>query len=154
MFYLELMVVLCLNGGATQALTVVTLADPSRWVKRSRILLVNEWHYMHHYNMPTLLEKLVSWLSKRREIGLELSWRALRPMPSQEDFPSLFVWSARLWVQTVQLHKSFGSTLSLMVPAFLKRPVSGIAMGLMTDGKENMWFFLIFRIRSRRWYGL
>ena len=78
---------------------------------------------------------------KRREIGHgALAERALRPMiPSEDEFP----YSIRVVSEVLESNGSSsmastcGSTLALMdagVP--LKRPVSGIAMGLIKEGDD------------------
>lgn len=128
--------------GATQALTVVTLADPSLGQTIEDITGERVQHYMHHYNMPPYASGEAGRVGypKRREIGHgALAERALRPMlPSQEDFP----YAIRVVSEIMSSNGSTsqasvcGSTLSLMAAGIpLKRPVSGIAMGLMTDGK-------------------
>lgn len=128
--------------GATQALTVVTLADPSLGQTVEDITGERVRHYMHHYNMPPYASGEAGRVGypKRREIGHgALAERALRPMiPSQEEFP----YAIRVVSEIMSSNGSTsqasvcGSTLSLMAAGVpLKRPVSGIAMGLMTDGK-------------------
>lgn len=128
--------------GSTQALTVVTLADPSLGQTIEDITGERVQHYMHHYNMPPYASGEVGRVGypKRREIGHgALAERALRPMlPSQEDFP----YAIRVVSEIMSSNGSTsqasvcGSTLSLMAAGVpLKRPVSGIAMGLMTDGQ-------------------
>ncbi len=128
--------------GATQALTVVTLADPSLGQTVEDITGERVRHYMHHYNMPPYASGEAGRVAypKRREIGHgALAERALRPMiPSQEEFP----YAIRVVSEIMSSNGSTsqasvcGSTLSLMAAGVpLKRPVSGIAMGLMTDGK-------------------
>lgn len=126
--------------GATQALNVTTLAPLSYGQIIDTMEQDTEKHFIHHYNMPGYTVGEIRRLGGpgRREIGHgHLAQRALEPMiPSIEDFPYT--------IRTVsELMSSNGSTsmasvcsgcLSLMdagVP--LKRPVSGIAMGLMTS---------------------
>jgi polyribonucleotide nucleotidyltransferase len=130
--------------GATQALTVVTLADPSLGQTIEDITGERVSHYMHHYNMPPYASGEAGRIAypKRREIGHgALAERALRPMlPSQEEFP----YAIRVVTEIMSSNGSTsqaavcGSTLSLMAAGVaLKRPVSGIAMGLMSDGKDK-----------------
>ncbi len=130
--------------GATQALTVVTLADPSLGQTVEDITGERVRHYMHHYNMPPYASGEAGRIAypKRREIGHgALAERALRPMlPSQEEFP----YAIRVVTEIMSSNGSTsqaavcGSTLSLMAAGVaLKRPVSGIAMGLMSDGKDK-----------------
>jgi polyribonucleotide nucleotidyltransferase len=78
---------------------------------------------------------------KRREIGHgALAERALLPMlPSQKDFPyTIHVVSEIMSSNGSTSQASVcGSTLSLMAAGVpIKRPVAGIAMGLMSDGKK------------------
>lgn len=96
---------------------------------------------MHHYNFPAFSvgETRPSRGPGRREIGHgALAERALVPvLPSTEEFP----YTLRLVSEVLESNGSSsmgsvcGSTLSLMnagVP--IKRPVSGVAMGLVKDG--------------------
>src|SRR5690606_24044445 len=78
---------------------------------------------------------------KRREIGHgALAERALLPMiPSQEEFPyAIHVVSEVMSSNGSTSQASVcGSTLSLMAAGVpLKRPVAGIAMGLVSDEKN------------------
>ncbi|MCX7883929.1 MAG: polyribonucleotide nucleotidyltransferase [Caloramator sp.] len=96
--------------------------------------------YMHHYNFPPYSTGEVKFLRGpgRREIGHgALAERALEPViPSEEEFP----YTIRLVSEVLSSNGSTSqasvcaSTLSLMdagVP--IKRPVAGIAMGLVTN---------------------
>ena len=98
-------------------------------------------HYIHHYNFPgySVGEARPIRSPGRREIGHgALAERALVPViPALEDFP----YTIRLVSEVLESNGSSsmgsvcGSTLSLMnagVP--IKRPVSGVAMGLVKDG--------------------
>lgn len=129
--------------GATQACTITTLASPSLGWHVEDLEGEEIRHYMHHYNMPPYASGEAGRLGspKRREVGHgALAERALLPMiPSQEDFP----YTIRVVSEIVSSNGSTsqasvcGSTLSLMsagVP--IKKPVAGIAMGLMSDGKN------------------
>ena len=127
--------------GQTQVLTVTTLGPLSD----EQIIdgLAPEWskHYIHHYNFPgySVGEARPMRSPGRREIGHgALAERALVPViPSTEDFP----YTIRLVSEILESNGSSsmgsvcGSTLSLMqagVP--IKRPVSGVAMGLVKEG--------------------
>ena len=101
-------------------------------------------HYIHHYNFPgySVGEARPARGPGRREIGHgALAERALVPViPSIEDFP----YTIRLVSEVLESNGSSsmgsvcGSTLSLMqagVP--IKRPVSGVAMGLVKDGDAH-----------------
>lgn len=128
--------------GATQALTVTTLGSPAL----SQLIEDTEGehtrHYIHHYNMPPYASGEAGRIGspKRREIGHgALAERALIPMlPSQEEFPyTIHVVSEIMSSNGSTSQASVcGSTMSLMAAGVpIKRPVAGIAMGLMTDGK-------------------
>ncbi|KKQ09892.1 MAG: Polyribonucleotide nucleotidyltransferase, partial [Candidatus Pacebacteria bacterium GW2011_GWF1_36_5] len=100
-------------------------------------------HYFHHYNMPPYASGEAGRIGypKRREIGHgALAQRAIEPMlPSQEDFPyTIHVVSEIMSSNGSTSQASVcGSTLSLMAAGVpLKKPVSGIAMGLMSDGEK------------------
>lgn len=128
--------------GSTQALSIVTLGSPAD----SQIIEYMDEEvtkrYIHHYFMPPYSvgeTGRVGWPS-RREIGHgALGERALEPvLPSQEEFPYTIRVVSELMSSNGSTSQAAicGSTLSLMhagVP--IKKPVAGIAMGLMTDGK-------------------
>ena len=130
--------------GQTQVLTITTLGS----IGDEQIIdgLDPEYakHYIHHYNFPgfSVGEARPSRGPGRREIGHgALAERALVPViPSIEDFP----YTIRLVSEVLESNGSSsmgsvcGSTLSLMqagVP--IKRPVSGVAMGLVKDGDKH-----------------
>lgn len=128
--------------GATQAVTITTLGAPSLGQLIESIEGEETRHYMHHYNMPPYASGEAGRFGfpKRREIGHgALAERALLPMiPSQEEFPyAIHVVSEIMSSNGSTSQASVcGSTLSLMAAGVpLKRPVAGIAMGLMSDGK-------------------
>ena len=128
---------------ATQAVTVTTLGAPSLGQHIEDMHGEEVKTYMHFYNMPPY-----SWggtgrfgFPKRREIGHgALAERALLPViPSQEDFPyTISVVSEILSSNGSTSQASVcGSTMSLMAAGVpIKRPVAGIAMGMISD-KEN-----------------
>jgi polyribonucleotide nucleotidyltransferase len=130
--------------GATQAVTITTLGSPSLGQHIEDITGMNVRHYMHHYNMPPYASGEAGRFGapKRREIGHgALAERALLPMlPPQVDFPyTIHVVTEILSSNGSTSQASVcGSTMSLMAAGVpLKRPVAGIAMGLITDGKGN-----------------
>lgn len=129
--------------GATQALTITTLADPSLGLTIEDMAGESVRHYIHHYNMPPYASGEAGRIGspKRREIGHgALAERALLPMiPSQEEFP----YTIRVVSEIMSSNGSTsqasvcGSTMSLMAAGVpIKRPVAGIAMGLMSDGEK------------------
>jgi polyribonucleotide nucleotidyltransferase len=126
--------------GQTQALTIATLGAPGDEQLVETMDTDGTKRYMHHYNFPPYStgEAAPVRSTSRREIGHgALAERALLPvLPSKEDFP----YTIRLVSETLSSNGSSsmaatcGSTLALMdagVP--IKKPVSGIAMGLVTS---------------------
>lgn len=100
-----------------------------------------ERRYMHHYNAPGYTVGEVRRLGSpgRREIGHGyLAERALMPvLPTEEEFPYTIRSVTEIMSQngSTSMAATCSSCLALMdagVP--IKRPVSGIAMGLMMDG--------------------
>lgn len=130
--------------GATQAVTITTLGSPSLGQHIEDMDGEEVRHYMHFYNMPPY-----SWggtgrmgYPKRREVGHgALAERALLPMiPDQEEFPyTIHVVSEILSSNGSTSQASVcGSTLSLMAAGVpIKKPVAGIAMGLMSGDQGN-----------------
>lgn len=131
--------------GATQAATITTLGNPSLGQYLEGIEGEEIRHYIHHYNMPPYASGEAGRFGfpKRREIGHgALAERALKPMiPNQADFP----YTVHVVTEIMSSNGSTsqaavcGSTMSLMAAGVpIKRPVSGIAMGLMSDGKKHV----------------
>ncbi|MBC8334723.1 MAG: polyribonucleotide nucleotidyltransferase [Anaerolineales bacterium] len=129
--------------GETQALTVATLGTLRDAQALDNLTPEKERRYMHHYNFPPFCTGEVRMMrgTSRREVGHgSLAERALLPViPAKEDFP----YSIRLVSEIMDSNGSSsmasvcGSTLSLMATGVpIKAPVSGIAMGLVTDGKR------------------
>ena len=127
--------------GLTQALNAVTLA-PLKYAQLVDTMEITdgERRYMHHYNAPgyTVGEARRLGSPGRREIGHGyLAERAIVPvLPSEEEFPYAIRSATEIMSQngSTSMAATCSSTLALMdagVP--LKRPVSGIAMGLMMD---------------------
>lgn len=129
------------NRGLTQVLTITTLGTP-REEQTLDTLGPNETkRYIHHYNFPPYSTGEAGFMRgpKRREIGHgALAERALLPMIPDED---VFPYTLRLVSEVLSSNGSTSmgsvcaSTLSLMdagVP--IKAPISGVAMGLITEG--------------------
>ena len=129
--------------GQTQILTVTTLGSVGDEQIIDGLGPEQSKHYIHQYNFPgySVGEARPARGPGRREIGHgALAERALLPMiPSLEEFP----YTIRLVSEVLESNGSSsmgsvcGSTLSLMnagVP--IKRPVSGVAMGLVKDGDQ------------------
>jgi polyribonucleotide nucleotidyltransferase len=127
--------------GETQALSIVTLGSLDDEQLIDTMELDTTKRYMHHYNFPpySVNEAKPMRSTGRREIGHgALAERALLPMiPDRVDFP----YTIRVVSEIMSSNGSSsmasvcGSTLSLMetgVP--IKKPIAGIAMGLITDG--------------------
>lgn len=129
--------------GQTQVLTFATLGTPRDSQELDTLSPEENKRYMHHYNFPPFSTGETSPLRgpKRREIGHgALAEAALRAMiPSEDVFP----YTIRLVSEVLSSNGSTsmasvcGSTLALMdagVP--IKRPVAGIAMGLIKEGER------------------
>lgn len=129
--------------GETQAVVVSTLGTS----QDEQIIDALEGEYrerfMLHYNFPPYSVNETGRMSGpgRREIGHgKLAWRAIRPLlPTKEQFP----YTIRTVAEITESNGSSsmatvcGTSLSLMdagVP--LARPVAGIAMGLVKEGKK------------------
>jgi len=126
--------------GETQALVVATLGtgDDEQWI--DALEGTYKESFLLHYNFPPYSVGETGRMGSpgRREIGHgKLAWRAIRPMlPPKTEFP----YTVRLVSEITESNGSSsmatvcGSSLALMdagVP--LKKPVSGIAMGLILE---------------------
>ena len=126
--------------GETQALVVATLGtgDDEQWI--DALEGTYKENFLLHYNFPPYSVGETGRMGSpgRREIGHgKLAWRAIRPMlPPKTEFP----YTIRLVSEITESNGSSsmatvcGSSLALMdagVP--LKKPVSGIAMGLILE---------------------
>ena len=131
--------------GLTQALNIVTLA-PLSYAQLVDTMEVTdgERRYMHHYNAPGYTVGEIKRLGApgRREVGHGyLAERALLPMlPDTEDFPYAIRSVTEIMSQngSTSMAATCSSCLALMdagVP--LKRPGSGVAMGLIVDGDRH-----------------
>lgn len=129
--------------GQTQVLSVATLGGTSEDQMIDGLGEETTKEYMHHYNFPPYSVGEVRPMRGpgRREVGHgALAERALKAvLPEKDEFPYVI----RVVSDTLESNGSTsmastcGSTLALMdagVP--LKAPVSGIAMGLMTEGDK------------------
>ena len=129
--------------GLTQALNIVTLAPLSfAQVVDTMEVTDGKRRYMHHYNAPSYTVGEVGRIGApgRREVGHGyLAERALVPvLPDEEDFPYAIRSVTEIMSQngSTSMAATCSSCMALMdagVP--LKRPVSGVAMGLMMDGE-------------------
>jgi polyribonucleotide nucleotidyltransferase len=129
--------------GETQAIVTTTLGTKEAEQMIDGLEGLSYQRFMLHYNFPPYSVGEVGRFGApgRREVGHgKLAWRALHPMlPSMEDFP----YTVRVLSDITESNGSSsmatvcGGSLALMdagVP--LKRPVAGIAMGLILEGKD------------------
>ncbi|MFN8382856.1 MAG: polyribonucleotide nucleotidyltransferase [Anaerolineales bacterium] len=126
--------------GETQILSFATLATLGEAQELDNLSPIKTKRYMHHYNFPPFSTGEAKPLrgQSRREVGHgALAERALEPViPAEESFPyAIRVVSEALSSNgSTSMGSVCGSTLALMdagVP--IKAPVSGVAMGLITD---------------------
>jgi polyribonucleotide nucleotidyltransferase len=130
--------------GQTQVLSVVTLGSPGEEQTIDGLGAEESKRYIHHYNFPSFSvgETRSSRGPGRREIGHgALAERALvAVIPEKDEFPyTIRVVSEVLSSNgSTSMGSTCGSTLALMdagVP--IKAPVSGVAMGLITESGET-----------------
>lgn len=129
--------------GQTQILSVTTLGSLRDNQLLDGLENVDSRRYLHHYNFPpySVGETRPMRGPGRREIGHgALARRALEPViPNEEEFP----YTIRVVSEAIESNGSTsmgsvcGSTLSLMAAGVpIKKPVSGVAMGLIREGDE------------------
>jgi len=129
--------------GETQAICTTTLGTKDAEQMIDGLTGLRYENFMLHYNFPPYSVGEVGRFGapSRRDIGHgKLAWRALHAvLPTKEEFP----YTIRVLSDITESNGSSsmatvcGGSLSMMdagVP--LKRPVSGIAMGLILEGKE------------------
>ncbi|MGN6849182.1 MAG: polyribonucleotide nucleotidyltransferase, partial [Sphingomicrobium sp.] len=129
--------------GETQAIVTTTLGTKEAEQMIDGLEGLSYQRFMLHYNFPPYSVGEVGRFGApgRREVGHgKLAWRAIHPMlPSMEEFP----YTIRVLSDITESNGSSsmatvcGGSLALMdagVP--LKRPVAGIAMGLILEGKD------------------
>ena len=127
--------------GETQSLTTVTLGNDRDAKMVDEVTAEGNEKFMLHYNFPSFStgEARPSRGTSRREVGHgNLALRALKPMlPTGEDNP----YTIRVVSEILESNGSSSmatvcaGTLALMDAGIkLKKPVSGIAMGLITEG--------------------
>jgi polyribonucleotide nucleotidyltransferase len=135
--------------GETQVLSIATLGTIGEEQRLDTLRPEEFKRYIHHYNFPPFSTGETWFLRgpKRREIGHgALAETALRPMiPDEESFP----YTIRVVSEVLSSNGSTSmasvcaSTLALMdagVP--ITRPVSGIAMGMVTDPNSDRYRIL------------
>ncbi|RME13598.1 MAG: polyribonucleotide nucleotidyltransferase [Ardenticatenia bacterium] len=135
--------------GETQVLSIATLGTMGEEQMLDDLGVMESKRYMHHYNFPPFSTGEARPLRgpRRREIGHgNLAENALRPMiPDEKEFP----YTIRVVSEVLSSNGSTSmasvcaSTLALMdagVP--IKKPVAGIAMGLISDPETNRFVVL------------
>jgi len=129
--------------GETQALAVATLGTGEDEQFVDALQGTYKETFMLHYNFPPYsVGEVGRMLSPgRREIGHgKLSWRAIHPvLPDRESFP----YTIRIVSEVTESNGSSSmatvcsSSLAMMDAGIpLKRPVAGIAMGLIKEGER------------------
>ena len=135
--------------GETQSLTTVTLGTKLDEKIKDEVLVQGSEQFVLHYNFPPFStgEAKASRGLSRREIGHgHLAWRALKPMvPVGDENP----YAVRVVSDILESNGSSSmatvcaGTLALMDAGVkLKKPVSGIAMGLISDSATGRWAVL------------
>jgi polyribonucleotide nucleotidyltransferase len=128
--------------GETQSLTTLTLGSTQDVQRKDTALNQEDQDFILHYNFPPFStgEARMKFNVSRREIGHgNLALRALKPMiPAKPENP----YTIRLVSEILESNGSSSmatvcaGTLALLDGGIkMKRPVSGIAMGLITDNK-------------------
>lgn len=135
--------------GETQSLTTVTLGTKLDEQTIDQVLIQSSERFMLHYNFPPFStgEARPKRGVSRREIGHgNLAHRALKRMiPSEMECP----YTIRVVSNILESNGSSSmatvcaGTLALMDAGVkIKKPVSGIAMGLITDNETGRWAVL------------
>jgi polyribonucleotide nucleotidyltransferase len=129
--------------GQTQAFSVAALGTTRDEMRLDTLGLETTRRYFHHYNFPPFSVGEAGFMRgpKRRDIGHgALAERALVPVvPAPDDFP----YTIRVVSDILESNGSSsmasvcGSSLALMDAGVqIKRPVAGIAMGLIKEGDD------------------
>ncbi|MBL6989451.1 MAG: polyribonucleotide nucleotidyltransferase [Bacteriovoracaceae bacterium] len=130
--------------GETQVMALATIGGSSGDQMQDGITGVNHNKFYLHYNFPpfSVGEARGKFNTSRRELGHgNLAQRALEAvMPSQDDF----AYTVRLVCEVLESNGSSsmasvcsGSMALMDAGVPLKAPVAGIAMGLISDGKNH-----------------
>ena len=135
--------------GETQSLSTVTLGTKLDEKQHDEVLFQGSDQFVLHYNFPPFStgEAKASRGVSRREVGHgHLAWRALKPMvPMGEENP----YAIRVVSDILESNGSSSMAtvcagcMALMDAGVkLKKPVSGIAMGLISDSATGRWAVL------------
>ena len=130
--------------GQTKALSILTLGAPGDYQILEGMEIVEKKRFMHHYNFPPYSAGEIKPLRApgRREIGHgALVEKALFTLiPGFDEFP----YTIRIVSEILSSNGSTSmaavssSSLAMMDAGIpIKRPAAGIALGLMTEGKEK-----------------
>ena len=145
----------CVHGsaiftrGETQSLSTVTLGTKMDMKERDDVLIQDTDQFVLHYNFPPFStgDARAARGVGRREIGHgNLAWRALKPMvPSAPENP----YAVRVVSDILESNGSSSMAtvcagcLALMDAGVqIKKPVAGIAMGLISDSKTGKFAIL------------
>ena len=145
----------CVHGsaiftrGETQSLSTVTLGTKMDMKERDEVLIQGTDQFVLHYNFPPFStgDARAARGVGRREIGHgNLAWRALKPMvPSAPENP----YAVRVVSEILESNGSSSMAtvcagcLALMDAGVqIKKPVAGIAMGLISDSKTGKYAIL------------
>ncbi len=135
--------------GETQGLTTCTLGSPGDKQLSEGMEGERELRYMHHYNFPpfSVGETSNRLFVGNREIGHgNLAQRGIEPvLPPVDNFP----YTIRTVTEILESNGSSsmaatcGSTLALMAAGVpISAPVSGIALGLVSDEEKGQYVVL------------
>ncbi len=128
--------------GETQSLTTVTLGTPDDILILDKAMRIEEEKFILHYNFPPFSTGEIKPMRGpgRREIGHgNLAHRALKKMIPKDTGYTIRVVSDILESNgSSSMATVCAATLALMDAGVqIKKPVSGIAMGLITDNNGN-----------------
>ncbi|PVX50813.1 polyribonucleotide nucleotidyltransferase [Balneicella halophila] len=133
--------------GETQSLTTVTLGTSMDEKRRDDVLIQDNEKFVLHYNFPAFStgDARPNRGVSRREVGHgNLAFRALKTM-----IPEEIPYAVRVVSEILESNGSSSmatvcaGTLALMDAGVqMKKPVSGIAMGLVTDSKSGKYVVL------------
>ena len=129
--------------GETQSLATVTLGTKLDMKEMDEVLIQEDQQFVLHYNFPPFAtgEAKPQRSTGRREIGHgNLAMRALKPVvPTAPEFP----YAVRVVSDILESNGSSsmasvcGGCLALMDAGVkIKKPVAGVAMGLITDAER------------------
>lgn len=135
--------------GETQGLTTCTLGSPGDKQLVEGMEGEHELRYMHHYNFPpfSVGETSNRLMTGNREIGHgNLAQRGLEPvLPTEEAFPYTIRTVTEIMGSngSSSMAATCGSTLALMAAGVpISAPVSGIALGLISDEEKGKYVIL------------